>query len=98
MEHTSTDDEESEEGNLDKKTGDNDILSESNLGLALCGREEAATSTLGEERDHVAADKDFGQPFDSDERELVMAGGGDGATQDHVDRGGEECWCDKEQE
>lgn len=77
MEHTSSHDEESEEGNLDEKTGNNDVLSESNLGLALCGREEATASTLSEERDHVAADKDFGQPFDSDERELVMAGGGD---------------------
>lgn len=49
MEHTSTHDEESEESNLDEKTGDDDVLSESNLGLALCGREEATSSTLSEE-------------------------------------------------
>lgn len=77
MEHTSSHDEESEKGNLDEKTGDDDVLSEGNLGLTLCGSKEATASTLGEERDHISADKDFGQPFDSDDRELIMAGGGD---------------------
>lgn len=77
MEHTGGHNKESEESNLDEKTGNDDVLSERNLGLGLSGSQEATASTLGEERDHVSADKDFGQPFDSDDGELLMAGGDD---------------------
>ena len=55
------------------------------------------TRCLHEEREHITADKDFGQPPNSDQRELLCIKHLDDASESHVDTGSQESGRDQDQ-
>lgn len=60
-------------------------------------REIVATSGLHEEGEYVSAYEDLGQPVYADWRQGFGLGEAHETTKDHVDRGSEKSWRDKEQ-
>lgn len=84
MKQNACDDEEAEDDDLDKETGDNDLFAEV-VEFQSASRLNASSACLESEGENIAGDEDFCDPFDRDERKMFSVDGANEACEDHVD-------------
>ena len=97
VEECSSDDEKTEEYELHEQARDDDGLARVDR-VSVAASHESTAGGLHQEAEDVAANEDLGEPGPADEEGLVAVDHQDDAAKLHVDRCGEECWRDKEQE